>query len=714
MRPDVAARLTAALADAVQHAHSKGVIHRDLKPANVILEGTTDRADQDECQSLDQAARITDFGLARMAGDQNLLTGTGAIVGTPSYMSPEQSYGNRRVEAATDIYSLGAILYQLLTGRPPFSGDSVLETLRRVQQSEPVSPRRRQPEVPRDLEAICLKCLEKEPAQRYVNAQTLANDLRRYLDHEPVHARPVTRWQRVGKWCRRNPGMAMLATTSVALLVVALVASFTGWWSTSNALTREQQALAEADRRYQETRAAIDKYFITVSEDRLLKTPGLKPLRTELLTAALEHYEHLLKENRADASLNDQVREAYRRVGTIKEDLGDFPGARASYEAARDMLDQSLREHPKDHELLREKGVVLRRLAGLDRRANAMPRAMTLIDEAIAIHQQLIDNSLQVVANKADLGMLLGNKASIISSQGKLDKAQRLYAESEQLFSELIAEDPETHSWLFRYSQMRGNRSVMLRQLGQTGESRELLAEAVEVLRQLVDRHPEELVYAQDLGKALANLSTYATAENDFDAALAQIREATIIFDRLALIHPQVVMYDALRASTRNEAGKLLWTLERYDEAEQELITSLSLFDSVCAESPNERQFRSEVARVRGGLAALYNKTGEFESALTECSRAEQILRELLQAVPDNLSAKMELAICLNRKGLAYCGLGYPGAALATLADSRVAAETVRQKLPGNKSATEVLMENASLTVFATWRTLGGHRLPEL
>jgi hypothetical protein len=207
------AELVASVADAVAVAHGAGFVHRDLKPANILL---TD----------DGVPKISDFGLARRLDGGEALTWTGTTLGTPSYMAPEQARGTAgRVGPSADVYGLGAILYELVTGRPPFRGQTVLETIRQVLEEEPVSPRRLNPRVPRDLENVCLKCLQKEPQQRYPGAAALAEDLRRYLRGQVVAARPVGYRERAGKWIRRNPTVAALSAATVLTLVAGTVAS---------------------------------------------------------------------------------------------------------------------------------------------------------------------------------------------------------------------------------------------------------------------------------------------------------------------------------------------------------------------------------------------------------------------------------------------------------------------------------------------------------
>lgn len=207
--PQAAARLVAILARAIQFANEKGFIHCDLKPSNILME-------------LDGAPRITDFGLARHASESSGMTASGAILGTPSYMAPEQASGRRQeISPATDVYGLGAILYELLTGRPPFHLPTKMETVLQAIYGEPIPPRELRPDLPRELESICLKCLEKSPKDRYASAADLADDLTRYLQGEPVGSTGLL--QKVRRWTRREPEVVsrLVGLASVSLLTEA-------------------------------------------------------------------------------------------------------------------------------------------------------------------------------------------------------------------------------------------------------------------------------------------------------------------------------------------------------------------------------------------------------------------------------------------------------------------------------------------------------------
>jgi predicted Ser/Thr protein kinase len=258
--PKQAAGYLKTIAEAVHYAHEQGILHRDLKPSNVLMDAR-DRP----C--------VTDFGLARRFEGESQVTVTGQVIGSPSFIPPEQALGKQgKVSRQSDVYALGAMLYHLLTGRPPFQGETITETLHQVLHREPVAPRALNRSIPRDLETICLKCLEKEPSRRYPTAQELADDLARLLGNKAIQARPVGAAEKAWKWCRRQPALAAMGLGLLLMLVLGLsgvlwllhrtqqnAASETRIWGNGTCFHRDGQFYVVGDFRVP-TRSILDSY----------------------------------------------------------------------------------------------------------------------------------------------------------------------------------------------------------------------------------------------------------------------------------------------------------------------------------------------------------------------------------------------------------------------------------------------------------------------
>ncbi len=316
-----AARLGVDAARALDYAHEHGVIHRDIKPGNIML----DR---------DGKVWVTDFGLAHIETDVSL-TMSGDLLGTPRYMSPEQVHGRRAIiDHRSDIYSLGATLYELLTLQPLFASTDRVELLRQIATEDPAPARQIDPRIPADLETIVLKATAKDPQERYETASAVADDLQRFLDHQPIRARRPTLKQRITKWALRHTALvwsavAILLVSTVALAISTLLIA-REQSQTAAALTKSQSNFDEAERQSEEAqrqreraeenfhraREAVDTYLTKVSENVLLNQPGLQPLRRDLLELALKYYQDFAQLHEDDPTVQEELADAYEHTDT--------------------------------------------------------------------------------------------------------------------------------------------------------------------------------------------------------------------------------------------------------------------------------------------------------------------------------------------------------------------------------------------------------------
>ena len=440
--PGEATTLLLKVADAIAYAHERGVIHRDLKPGNILL----DRGGN---------PRVTDFGLAKKVAGDSGLTASGQIMGTPSYMPPEQAGGNRAdVGPAADVYALGATLYSLLTGRPPFQAASAMDTVIQVIGEEPVSPRRLNPGITRDLETICLKCLEKSPARRYATARALADELRRYLNGEPIQARPVRLPERAWRWSKRNPLAASLLTV-VAILTAAGTATITGLWLRAESLrqaavaagNQTKLALGEAvaageraDRARADAvasgkraeasaataRQAVSDYLNKVTASPALHRPGLVGLRRDLLSQALLYYEGFLRDSGSDPELRTEAAAAQNRASMILNEMGQTNRAIETGRRAVDLYEQLAHDEPNSSANRRGLAQSLNSLASGLRTTRQFDEAVAAFRRSAEIHEALLQAHPDDNDSAADLAATWSNVSVLLRQVGRTQEAEAL------------------------------------------------------------------------------------------------------------------------------------------------------------------------------------------------------------------------------------------------------------------------------------------------
>jgi tetratricopeptide (TPR) repeat protein/tRNA A-37 threonylcarbamoyl transferase component Bud32 len=438
--PRDAARLVADVARAVHYAHQHGILHRDLKPSNILLDA-------------DGRPHVTDFGLAKRLGGAAgaELTQSGAIIGTPAYMAPEQASGRRgTVTTATDVYGLGSVLYALLTGRPPFAQDDVADVLDRLLTRDPEPPGRSNPRLGRDLELICLKCLQKEPGRRYPSALAVAEELERHLEGRPLAlTRPVGRGERLWRWCRRNPAWAALALGMTLAAATIAVGSTVAYFRLRAANDQERASRIRAEenrvRAEENLKASLDAvaYFGTLSQEPQMQKRGLESVRLKMLNRAKEICTDLARQQPMDDRLELVLGQALIRLGRVTLIFGTNREAMAAFQQAREICERLVSEHPDLPDYQNVLVLAMLEQGTIHIAARQTEEAQTVLDEALARSKRLCEQQPAVPAYEEGLARAYFQQGTLHYLTGRADLARAAYGQAVERFEWLARTRPE-------------------------------------------------------------------------------------------------------------------------------------------------------------------------------------------------------------------------------------------------------------------------------
>lgn len=693
--PVLTARLVETLARAIHAAHQHGIIHRDLKPANILMAQRSDGpghppGPQDRASDLsgEYVPKVTDFGLAKRLGETTQGE-TGVILGTPHYMAPEQAAGDpRAVGAPADVYALGVILFEALTGQVPFHGPSTMATLELVRWTEPPPPQRLKPSIPRDLATICLKCLAKEPSRRYPSAEALADDLRRFLNHEPIHARPTPVHERCLKWVRRRPTRAAL------LGVITLAALLLGLREWSN--FREREA-ARAEARLFIAQIVNDTYT-QVAESLLANEPEMDPLRREFLGKALALLEKFVSEEPTNPALRREHGLAHFRVGDIWRLLGGTEEAEKAYRQALALQQRLLAESPGEPAYREDLANTHTWLGELLRTRGQHPEAEQACREALRLQLQLVEEFPDHATYRKELTRSRKNLGRVLQETNRYQDADEQFSNAIASLEQLRKEAPEKHDSHHELAQNYLNRGVLQDQRGRAGDSEKDYDAAIDLLEELVRRFPARPAYRFELALACtdrANLlqrspaarlqsaaqtwsSPHFTAAGwslalwlarpglspgRLPAAEKNLRQALGLFARLADDFPDRSRYHHELANCKNSLASLCALSWRYEEAEELWRQALDLFAGLVKKSPTIVENRFALGMAYSNLGWLCLKRDQAGRARDWLERGQVHLQDALRPNPKN--AKYLAALCNLCQNLAEARVlsgDHPGA----------------------------------------------------
>jgi tetratricopeptide (TPR) repeat protein len=521
----------------------------------------------------------------RLETDQGL-TQTGMAVGTPRYMAPEQTTGGRAgITVATHVYGLGGVLYFLLTGRPPFDADNSGDLVKKVMHEQPQPPRQVNGQVDRDLETICLKCLEKEPRQRYPSALALAEDLERWLAGKPITARPVGRLERLWRWCRRNPMPAALVVVIAFTVLAAAGGGVAFWYQRREA--DQQRAAAENERRRAERyfRQARD-FDRTMARlgDGLASVPHMTARRRELLEQVLGSYEGFVAEEPDDPGLRQDLGESLLRMGDIQNELGRLEDAEVAYGRAQAVYEKLSAESLERPEYLQG---LARSHEGPD--ANTLDRPDAKAEgcrRAVGIRKALADQHPEQPRYRDELAKTYNTFAAALWPAGRLQDARDAIQEALRLARALRREQPGEDAYKERLGGILVLAGRLADEAGKRAEAGDHLEGAVTILKDLVARSPGERRYRQALVGSYYFLGGHLLKSGRPHEAEKAWRRALEVAAKLAADFPSVAEYQFWKPTILRSYGNLLEATQRWPQAEKPYGDTVAAYDQLSKEFP--------------------------------------------------------------------------------------------------------------------------------
>ena len=594
---ETVARLGIQAAEALHAAHEYGVVHRDIKPSNLLLEP-------------EGKIWVTDFGLARFQRSQTL-TRTGDLVGTMKYMSPEQAAGRPElVDHRTDIYSLGATLYELLCWQPAFSEQDGPALLKKIERIEPPRPREVRRDIPEDLENIVLKAMAKDRTDRYASAAQLAADLQCFLAGKPIVARPLGRFDRAMKWSWRH---RMSIAASMAMLVLVVIGLTITTVQFGRQKSRAEKNVARADRYLNDARQVLDRFGVQLAE-RLEEVPGAEEVRRELLQETCEYYRHFVEEASGDPALRGDLAVAYGKLATLLGEAGSDSEALTAQQMSVKLFLELVADQPKSLE--NQKGLALSQnnLAIQLARQSQPEEAKLQYAAAIARQRTLVARFPQDAALAGDLAASLGNYGLMQRDGDGLKEARGSFEEAVALLKKLGGNECRLAA---AYNNLAATYVATEPERAATWHE-----QALQLLEKVAASEGADRGLRREMAVTLSNLGSVWSRSSSAEKALPCYERAIQMQTELTRIAPATVSYQRDLAVSHNNLGLLHGRYGRTEQAEQEFRLALAICKPLATRNPRDAALLSSVAGIYNNLGIALEGSSRFESAAEAFAKA--------------------------------------------------------------------------------------------
>ncbi|MEZ6101162.1 MAG: serine/threonine-protein kinase [Pirellulaceae bacterium] len=676
----VVAQLGIQATEALHYAHENGIVHRDIKPANLLV-------------NTDGKLFVTDFGLARVENTSGM-TMTGDVLGTLRYMSPEQAVGGRMLDERTDIYSLGASLYELIGGRPVVSGTDRQEILQALIEKTPTPLNKIRQDIPRDLGTIIHKSIAKDPNERYRSMHEFGSDLRRFVSGEQIKARRPSLLKRSLLWSRRNRTMVVTAVVTATIAAISCGAALV------QAYRSEAKHRQLAEESLNDAHEAVDRLLSRIADEQLLDEPHMEQLRHDLLNDALDFYVRFLKNRHHNEWVDHDAADAYLRVGRIHHQLGNSEKAQLHYQQAITLLtnqqDDSAAVGDRDTGALAEAhlrlGTLLDETGDVDEAEKSFRQTLVLLarydptlmmssensqlssaahdglalllsntrrlddaedhfHRAIEISESLAQKFPTETEYRHSLANSMNNLGTMLFDSGRWEEAGTHFQQALEREQRTVAKAPWSRKYLQLLARIANNLGALHMTTGRLPQAEECFQMAIELRERLVSKFPSTTTYRDELSQSYVNLGVLRANNGDQEMAIEAFQKAADCLEKLVSDVPDIRAFRENLAKASNNLGVLLWEAGQLRAAESAHRRAVAIRSKLVESHPESPMYMSQLATSYSNLALALVDANHSREAEDACRHAVAIFQRLLSDAPNSAPAKSRLGMALHNLG---------------------------------------------------------------